>query len=69
MDESSVFFFENHLSHVYTSTNDRFTKTHFLVVLDTLFKMMENGLYSVDKLPLIFLHLLTPKQSFYLNDE
>ena len=57
MDDISVFFFEKWLSSLFNLPNGEFTKTHFLVVLDTLFKMMENGLYSVDKLRLILLHL------------
>jgi hypothetical protein len=55
MDDSTVFFFEKYLSDIFNDCNE-FTKTHLLVVLDTLFKMMENGLYSVRKIKTIMAH-------------
>ena len=39
--------------------------THLLVVLDTMFKMMQEGLYSVSRLKVILLHLMQIKE----NDE
>ena len=58
MDEQSVSFFENHLSDICNTSDLNFTSTNLLVTLETLFKMMENGQYSVHKLKLIFLHLM-----------
>jgi len=55
LDDSTVFFFEKYLSDIFNDCNE-FTKTHLLVVLDTLFKMMENGLYSVRKIKTIMAH-------------
>ena len=61
MDDHSVFFFEKYLGEL----PKLFTATKLLVTLDILFKMMENGLYSVRKLKLILLHVLQIKA----NDE
>ena len=38
-----------------------FSATKLLVTLDILFKMMENGLYSIKKLQLVLLHVLSIK--------
>ena len=62
MDDHSMYFIEKFLSDIYNKKcsdgQQEFTKTHLQVVLDTIFKMMENGLYSVSKLSLILLHIL-----------
>jgi len=55
MDDTTVFFFEKYLSDILNGCS-KFTKTHLLVVLDTIFKMMENGLYSVRKIKTIMAH-------------
>ena len=47
IDENSAYFFEKYLGDLFNSADINFTKTHFLVVLDIVFKMMENGLCSV----------------------
>ena len=46
MDDPSVFFFEKYLGEL----PDEFGAMKLLVTLDILFKMMENGLYSIKKL-------------------
>lgn len=61
MDEHSVFFFEKYLSDLCNSQDITFSNTNLLVTLETLFKMMENGQYSINKLKLIFLHLIKIK--------
>lgn len=61
LDESSVFFFERNLSSVFNYC-PQFSMTNLVVVLDTLFKMMEDGLYQVAKLKVILLHLLQISQ-------
>ena len=61
LDESSVFFFERNLSSVF-NYGKQFSMTNLVVVLDTLFKMMEDGLYQVAKLKVILLHLLQISQ-------
>ena len=57
-----MYFIEKYLSDIYNKKSENseqeFTKTHLQVVLDTIFKMMANGLYSVSKLNLILLHIL-----------
>jgi hypothetical protein len=58
MDDHSVFFFEKYLGDLPES----FNATKLLVTLETLFKMMENGLYSIKKLQLILLHVLSVKK-------
>jgi hypothetical protein len=45
------------LSSVFNSCK-AFSKTILLVVLETLFRMMENGLYSISRLRVLLLHLL-----------
>ena len=57
MDDSSVFFFEKYLCTLYNNCPE-FTKTHLLVVLDTFFKMMENGLYQIRKLKTLMHHMI-----------
>lgn len=54
MDDPSVFFFEKYLGELPAE----FGAMKQLVTLDILFKMMENGLYSIKKLQLVLLHVL-----------
>ena len=54
MDDPSVFFFEKYLGEL----PEEFGAMKQLVTLDILFKMMENGLYSIKKLQLVLLHVL-----------
>ena len=62
LDDSSCFFFEKHLGTLCQQCTE-FTMTHLLVVLDTMFKMMQEGLYSVSRLKVILLHLTQIKES------
>lgn len=67
-DDQTVYFLEKYLSDIHNDSNvgqsddqasaKKFTRTHLLVAIDTLFKMMENGLYPLSKLQVILLHLL-----------
>jgi hypothetical protein len=76
LDDRSMYFFEKYLSEVYnysmtikhTSNSNKtlFTKTNMLVVIDQIFKMMENGLYSVNKLHIILQHLLKIREKSLL---
>ena len=73
MDDHSMYFIEKYLSDIYNKKSDdgqqEFTKTHLQVVLDTIFKMMENGLYSVSKLNLLLLHILQIKKGGVHQEE
>lgn len=67
LDDQTVNFLERYLSDIHNyfnalqvspATDQVFTRTHLLVTIDNLFKMMENGLYPLTKLQVILLHLL-----------
>lgn len=60
LDDETVYFLENHLSRIYNLV-DEFGIEQLLVVCDTLFRMIEYGLYPLSKLQIILLHLLKIK--------
>lgn len=56
LDDSTVFFIEKHLSDAFTAGH--ITNMQLMVILQSCFRMMQNGLLPLAKLRIVFLHLL-----------
>lgn len=56
LEDSTAYFIEKHLSDVFNEK--KITNIQLMVILQSCFKMMQDGILPLSKLQVIFLHLL-----------